>query len=55
MTSETSIRPCFVYIYIVYLMVHEHITVGNNSYENVKPLKYLGALLTNKNPIQEEI
>ena len=36
-------------------MANEDITVGSNSYEKVKTFKYLGSLLTNQNPIQEEI
>jgi hypothetical protein len=30
------------------MMANEHITVGSNSYENVKILEYLGSLLTNQ-------
>ena len=33
----------------------EHITLGRNSYEKVKTLKYLGSLLTNQDYIHEEI
>ena len=29
--------------------------IGSNFYEKVKNFKYLGSLLTNQNPIQEEI
>ena len=36
-------------------MANEHVTVGSKSYEKVKTFNYLGSLLTNKNPIQEEI
>ena len=32
-----------------------HIKIGSNSYEKVKPFKYLGSLLTNQNYIQEEM
>jgi hypothetical protein len=36
-------------------MENEHITIGSNSCEKVKTLKYLGSLLANKNSILEEI
>ena len=32
-----------------------HVKRGSNSYEKVKTFKYLSALLTNQNSIQEEI
>ena len=34
---------------------NERINIGSNSYEKVKPFKYLGSLLTNQNSTQEEI
>ena len=37
------------------MMANEHITVGSNSYEKIKTLKYLDSLLTDQNPIHEEI
>ena len=37
------------------MIVNEHISIGTNSYEKVKTFKNLGALLTNKNSIHEEI
>ena len=36
------------------MMANEYITVGSNSNEKVKALKYLGSLLTNQNPIQKD-
>ena len=37
------------------MMSIDHIAVGSNSYEKVKTFKYLGSLLTNQNPIHQEI
>jgi hypothetical protein len=37
------------------MMANEHITVGINSYEKVKTLKYLNSLLKNQSSIHEEI
>ena len=37
------------------MIANAHIKNGSNSYEKVKTFKYLGSLLTNENPIQEEI
>ena len=37
------------------MIANAHIKIGSNSYEKVKTFKYLGALLTNQNSIQEEI
>jgi hypothetical protein len=37
------------------MMANEHITLGSNSYEKVKPFKYLPSLLTNQNYVREEI
>ena len=34
-------------------MINMHITVGSNSYENMKPFTYLAALLINKNYIHQ--
>ena len=37
------------------MTANENITVGFNSYEKVKILKYLGHLSTNQNSIQDKI
>ena len=37
------------------MIANVHISTGSNSYEKVKTFKYLGALVKNKNSIQEEI
>ena len=34
---------------------NELIRIGNNSYEKMKTVKYLGSLVTNQNSIEEEI
>ena len=35
------------------MMINEHSTIDNHSYENVKKFKYLGPSLTNKISTQE--
>ena len=37
------------------MVANERITICNNSYEKVKTFKYIGPLLTDKNPIYERI
>ena len=37
------------------MRANEHIGIDNNSHEKVKIFKYLGSLLTNRNPIHGEI
>ena len=37
------------------MIANEHIRLGSNSYEQKKTFKYIGSLMTNQNPIQDEI
>ena len=37
------------------IMENEHVKIGNNLYEKLKTLKYVGSLLKNQKSVHEEI